>query len=106
MRSSFPGGSPFARPVTTYCFCSSSSRFARILRIMPAVPLVPMTMTGIQMWSSTDLNFAQLHGLSTYSGSIRPPIDRPNQTFAKYIITSASMKFGIAMPRKPSSVRP
>jgi hypothetical protein len=73
---------------------------------MPAVPPVPITTTGIQMWSSTDLNFSQLHGLSMYSGSIRPPIDRPNQTLAKYIITSASMKFGIAMPRKPRNVRP
>ena len=106
LRSSLPGGRPLARPVTTYCFCSSSSRFARILRIMPAVPPVPITITGIQMCSNSDFHFAHVHGLSMNSGSIRPPIDVPNQTLARYIITSASMKLGIAMPRKPSSVSP
>src|SRR6185436_18061873 len=39
------GGIPLERAVTTYCFCSSSSRFARRRRIMPSVPEVPITIT-------------------------------------------------------------
>ncbi len=34
-----------------------------------------MTMTGIQIWANSDKTFAQLHGWSTYFGSIRPPIE-------------------------------
>ena len=60
--SSRNGGSPLARPVTTYCFCSSSRRFARRRRIIAAVPEVPMTTTGIHRCSSTERNFAQLIG--------------------------------------------
>src|SRR5438067_3605476 len=33
-------GMPLARAVTTYCFCSSSSRLARSRRIIAAVPEV------------------------------------------------------------------
>ena len=58
--SSRNGGSPFARAVTTYCFWSSSRRFARSRRIMAAVPDVPITTTGIHRCSSTDTNFGQL----------------------------------------------
>ena len=104
--SSRNGGSPFARPVTTYCFCSSSSRLARRRRIIAAVPEVPMTTTGIHRCSSTDRNFAQLIGRSMYSGSINPPIEVPNTTFAKYSSTRARRKFGVARPRKPIRVRP
>ena len=43
------GCSPLARAVTTYCFCSSSSRLARSRRIIAAVPDSPITTTGIQM---------------------------------------------------------
>ena len=100
------GGSPLARPVTTYCFWSSSRRFARRRRIIAAVPEVPMTTTGIHRCSSTDTNFGQLMGWSTNSGSIRPPIDVPNTTFAKYRSTRARRKFGVASPRNPISVRP
>src|SRR4029077_14759201 len=56
------GGRPLARAVTTYCFCNSSRRLARNLRIMLAVPAVPMTMTGIQMWASTEKALGQVHG--------------------------------------------
>ena len=49
--------------MTTYCFCSSSSKFARSRRIMPAVPDVPMTITGIHRCSSTERNLAQPHRL-------------------------------------------
>ena len=56
------GGMPLARAVTTYCFCSSSSRLARRRRIMPAVCEVPITITGIQRWSSTERALSQLHG--------------------------------------------
>ena len=73
---------------------------------MPAVPLVPMTTTGIQLCSSTDFTLSQLHGLPMYSGAISPPMLVPNTTFATYIITSASMKWGIAMPRKPRNDSP
>src|SRR5579862_474654 len=48
LNSTLSGGRPLARAVTTYCFCSSSSRLARRRRIMLAVPAVPITMTGIQ----------------------------------------------------------
>ena len=77
------GGSPFARAVTTYCFCSSSSKLARSRRIMPAVPAVPMTMTGIHRCSSTETNFAKLIGRSMYSGSMSPPMEVPKTTLAK-----------------------
>ena len=40
------------------------------------------------------------------SGAHQPADRRAEQTLAKYIITSASMKFGMAMPRKPSSDSP
>ena len=33
-------------------------------------------------------------------------MDTPNQIFAKYIITNASMKFGTAMPTRPRKVSP
>src|SRR6185295_4584785 len=92
------GGMPLARAVTTYCFCSSSSRLARRRRIMPAVPEVPMTITGIQRCSSTERNLPQLQGWPRYSGSMMPPTERPNSTLAKYISTSASRKLGVARP--------
>ena len=96
--SSRNGGMPLARAVTTYCFCNSSSRLARRRRIMPAVPEVPITITGIQRCVSTEPNLAQLQALSRYSGSMMPPIARPNSTLAKYISTSAKRKFGVARP--------
>jgi hypothetical protein len=74
---SFSGDRPLARPVTTYCFCSSSRRLARSRRIMPAVPDMPMTITGMTRCWATDQALARLIGCSMYSGSIRPPIDRP-----------------------------
>ena len=83
LRRSFPGGSPLARPVTTYCFSSSSSRLARRRRIMAAVPEVPITMTGIQRCSSTDINLALLQGWPMNSASMRPPMDVPKYTLAK-----------------------
>ena len=95
-----------ARAVTTYCFCSSSSRLARILRIMPAVPPAPMMTTGIQLCSRIETTLAHDQGLPMNSGPISPPIDVPKSTLAKYSITSASMKLGMAMPRKPSSDSP
>ena len=61
---------------------------------MPAVPEVPITITGTQRCASTEPNFAQLIGWSRYCGSIRPPIEVPNQTLAKYRSTSASRKLG------------
>ena len=100
------GGTPLARAVMTYCFFSSSSRLARMRRIMAAVPDVPMTMTGMIMCSSTDPNLAQLIGSLMYLGSIRPPIDVPNHTLAKYIITRASRKLGVASPIRPRNVKP
>ncbi len=106
LRSTLPGGRPLARAVTTYCFCSSSSRFARILRIMPAVPPTPMTTTGIQLCSRIETILAHDHGLPMNSGPISPPIDVPKMTLAKYSMTSASMKLGMAMPRKPRSDKP
>ena len=72
------GGSPLARAVTKYCFCSSSSRLARSRRIIEAVPEVPITITGIQRCSRTDCILAQLIGASMNSGSISPPIEVPN----------------------------
>src|SRR5271166_4244494 len=62
LNSTLRGGSPLARAVTTYCFCNSSSRLARNRRIMLAVPAVPMTMTGIQIWASTEKILGQVHG--------------------------------------------
>src|SRR6516164_7906356 len=62
LNSTLRGGSPFARAVTTYCFCNSSSRLARNRRIMLAVPAVPMTMTGIQICASTESILFQVHG--------------------------------------------
>ena len=44
--------------------------------------------------------------LPMYSGAIKPPIEVPKNTLATYIMTSASMKFGIAMPRKPRNDSP
>ena len=44
---------------------------------MPAVPDVPITITGMMRCWVTDPNLPQLIGWSMYSGSIRPPIDRP-----------------------------
>ena len=46
------------------------------------------------------------HGLPMYSGDISPPMLVPNTTFATYMMTSASMKLGIAMPRNPSNDSP
>ena len=62
LKSSRRADMPLARPVTTYCFCSSSSRLARKRRIMPAVPAAPITMTGTQRCPSTEATLAQLHG--------------------------------------------
>ena len=65
---------------------------------MPAVPEVPITITGIHRCSSTERALPQLQGSPRYSGSMMPPIERPNCTLAKYISTSASRKFGVARP--------
>lgn len=73
---------------------------------MPAVPAVPMTMTGMIRCSAIDLALAQLIGASRYSGAIRCPMDVPNHWLAKYIISSASRKFGVARPSSPRNVRP
>ncbi len=62
--SSRPRGRPLARAVTTYCFCSSSSRLARRRRICEAVPDAPITTTGSQRWASTDSTLPQLQGWS------------------------------------------
>ncbi len=62
--SSFSGERPLARPVTTYCRFSSSSRLARSRRIMPAVPLVPMTITGTTMCERIEPILPQLQGWS------------------------------------------
>jgi len=75
--SNLNGGTPFARAVRTYCRCNSSNTLARRRRIIPAVPEVPMMTTGIQMCSKTERNFPQDSGASTYSESIRPPMDVP-----------------------------
>ena len=75
--SSLKGGTPFARAVVTYGFCSSSSRFARINRIVMAMPDVPTTMMGIQMWASKSTKRGQLHGAFRYSGEKRPPALTP-----------------------------
>src|SRR5882672_11475419 len=77
LRSSRPGGRPLARPVTTYCLCSSSSRLARSLRIMAAVPELMITSVGISRCWRTEWNFPQLEGWSMYGGSIRPPMEMP-----------------------------
>ena len=100
------GGKPFARAVVTYCFCNSSSILARSRRIIPAVPEVPMTTTGIHKCSRTETTLSQLQGWSIYSGSIRPPIDVPNTTLAKYNIINANRKFGVAKPKRPINVSP
>ena len=71
---------------------------------MPAVPEVPITITGTHRCSSTEKNLPQLIGWSRYCGSIRPPIEVPKTTLAKYSSTSASRKFGVARPRKPRKV--
>ena len=52
-------------------------------------------------WLRIEATLAQLIGWSKYFGSIRPPIDRPNQTLAKYSNTSASRKCGMARPSRP-----
>ena len=44
---------------------------------MPAVPEVPITITGMTRCCMIDQTLPQLIGFSMYSGSIRPPIDRP-----------------------------
>src|SRR5262245_39224863 len=104
--SALKGCSPFALAVTTYCFCSSSSRLARTRLIMPAVPAVPMMMTGIQICSRIDLALAQLIGSLRYWLSIRWPSEVPNQMLARYMKTSASRKLGVASPSRPRKVRP
>ncbi len=53
-----------------------------------------------------DFALAQLIGSPRYCWSIRWPMDVPNQMLAKYMRISASMKFGIAMPRRPRKVSP
>ena len=106
LTSSRNAGIPLARAVTTYCFCSSSSRFARSRRIIAAVPEVPMTITGIHRCSRTERAFAQLQGSPRNSGAMMPPIESPNPTLAKYMSTSASRKFGVARPIYPRKVRP
>ena len=58
--SALKGGTPLARAVVTYCFCSSSSRLARMRRIMAAVPEVPITMVGTMRCSIIDQNLPQL----------------------------------------------
>ena len=68
---------PLARPVTTYCFCSSSSRLARSLRIIDAVPEVPITITGTARCCNTDFILPQVQGWSRYSAAIKPPIEMP-----------------------------
>jgi len=100
------GCRPLARAVTTYCFCSSSSRLARSLRIMLAVPAVPTMMTGIQRCSRIDFALAQLIGWLRYCWSMRWPTEVPNQILAKYMRISANRKFGIAMPMRPRKVSP
>ena len=73
---------------------------------MPAVPEVPMTTTGTQRCSSTDIAFAVVHGWSMYCSSISVPIEVPNQMLARYIRISANRKFGVASPIKPRNVSP
>ena len=72
-----PEDSPFARPVTTYCFCNSSRRLARSRRIIPAVPDVPITSTGTQRCSRSDRTLPMVHGWSIYFAAINVPIDVP-----------------------------
>ena len=67
----------------------------------------PMTITGIQRCSQHRRDLGPAHRLvDDTPGSIRPPIEVPNQTLARYIRTSASRKFGVARPRRPRKVRP
>ncbi|MCY1302625.1 hypothetical protein D9M70_522910 [compost metagenome] len=73
---------------------------------MPAVPAAPTITTGIQICSRIDFALAQLIGSARYFWSIRWPIEIPNQILANYIRISASMKFGMAMPIKPTSDKP
>ncbi|MNW09082.1 hypothetical protein D3C71_2059930 [compost metagenome] len=73
---------------------------------MPAVPAAPTMTTGIQICSRIDFAFAQLIGSARNFWSMRWPIEMPNQILAKYIMISASMKFGMAMPISPISDRP
>src|SRR5215472_3949248 len=62
LNNNLSGRRPFARAVTTYCFCNSSSKLARSRRIMLAVPAVPITTTGIQRCAPTERALPKLHG--------------------------------------------
>jgi hypothetical protein len=49
--------------------------------------------------------FAQLHGASSNSLENRPPTLALKKRNERYMITSASRKFGTAMPMKPIRVK-
>src|SRR3546814_14152511 len=77
LRTAFSGDSPLARAVTKYCFCISSSMLARSRRIIAAVPAEPITSIGIHRWFTPDTTLAADPGAPLYCGSIRPPVDNP-----------------------------
>ena len=101
LRSSFHSGRPFARAVATYGLCSSSSRLARVILISPAVPATPTTTIGIHRWEIRSSSLPRFQAASAYSGENSPPTLWPKYRNPMYIITSASMNSGTAIPMKP-----
>ncbi len=74
---------PFARAVTTYGLCSSSSRFARMTRTRAAVPAIASTTPGIGRCWSRSMTFPKLHAASMYSRENSPPMFAWNHTKPK-----------------------
>ena len=74
-----------------------------MMRISPAVPAVPTITTGSGRWLSRSTNLARLQPARRYSGENRPPTLISNSR-ATNISTSASRKFGVARPMKPTAM--
>jgi len=94
------------------CACQVFGVECKVYMVRVSYEQKPYRKVRMETWGaevvpspSPDTNFGQLIGWSTNSGSISPPMEVPNTTFAKYSSTSARRKFGVARPMKPRKVR-
>ena len=76
-----------------------------MMRISCAVPASARIRAGSGRCLIRSQALAQLHGASSNSGENSPPTLAPNQRNARYMMISASRKFGTARPMKPMRVK-
>jgi hypothetical protein len=75
-----------------------------MMRISCAVPASARISAGSGRCLARSQALARLHGARSNSGENRPPTLALNSTNEKYMMISASRKFGTAMPTKPMAV--